>query len=71
LQVNGKYLKSYFSSADVFRDGRPISSVTERRVITGYLWHGFRNDGFNSKDGTLLDESNKEENYLWFAVYPW
>lgn len=71
LQVNGKYLKSYFSSADVFRDGRPISSITERRVITGYIWHGFRNDGFNSKDGTLLDEVNKEENYLWFAVYPW
>lgn len=71
LNVNGKYLKSYFSSADVYRDGKAIVSITDRRVITGYFWHGFHNKGYKSSDGTLLDKANVDANYSWFAVYPW
>lgn len=73
--VNGKYLKSYFSAAHAYEDasGNPIAvaSIKNRRFISGYIWHGFRDNGFRQDDGQLLSESNKPENYFWFAVYPW
>lgn len=75
LQVNGKYLKSYFSAAHAFEDQSgnyvAVASIKDRRFISGYVWYGFLDNGFSQDNGQLTRESNKPENYKWFAVYPW
>lgn len=75
VQVNGKYLKSYFSAAHASEDQSgnyiAVASIKDRRFISGYIWYGFVDNEFSQDDGQLIRESNKSENYKWFAVYPW
>lgn len=73
LQVNGKYIKSYFSAAHAYSsNNNPVSvtSIKNRRYTSGYIWNGFVDNSSIARDD-LISESTDSNNYEWYAVYPW
>lgn len=78
MQTNGKYLYSkYYPSQGEYisQSGwKHITSVTDRRYITGPIWFGFLDNrykrGTNGKN-ELLELAGNQNYYRYFFVYPW
>lgn len=74
LQVNGKYVKSYFSTAHAYeRNGNYVSvqSKKDSRFISGYLWYGFVDHAYSEENRLGASGNDLDNNYSWYIVYPW
>lgn len=74
LQTSGKYPKSSFSLSNPYQESPsvPLSSITDERFITGYLWEGFVNPGSEEADtAEFINQTNNDAYYKWYALYPW
>jgi hypothetical protein len=70
MQTEGKYMHSFFDTTHVTGESsRGISSITDKRFISGLLWNGFMDRAFSIND--YLSESNQGYNYVRFWTYPW
>lgn len=82
ITVSGKYLLSYPSTSRIVPVSRwnrvssgSVTSISDKRVISGYFWYGFMDQGYEESD--IVRESSREtsgasnQNYAWYIVYPW